>query len=243
MSNIVKKELTLDSREVAEMVGKRHANLTRDIETYINYLTNSKMSSLDFFIPSTYIDSKGEERPNYQITKKGCEFIAHKLTGQKGTLFTATYINRFHEMEKTLVEGNKVQAISDVKAKEIEARYNNSLVRKANALRKIAEDSTTPNEYKQVLNSKAVEIITGQSLLPLPETEKTYTAGDIAKELGMSANMIGRTANKHNLKTDEYGLLVWDKSPHSPKQVQSWRYNENGRKKLIEILGGTSYGI
>lgn len=103
MTNLqVKEILTLDSREVAEMVEKRHANLIRDIETYINYLTNSKMSSLDFFIPSTYIDGKGEERPNYQITKKGCEFIAHKLTGQKGTLFTATYINRFHEMEQAL---------------------------------------------------------------------------------------------------------------------------------------------
>lgn len=36
------------------------------------------------------------------VTKKGCEFIAHKLTGQKGTEFTARYINRFHEMEGAL---------------------------------------------------------------------------------------------------------------------------------------------
>ena len=34
------------------------------------------------------------------VTKKGCEFIAHKLTGQRGTEFTAQYINRFHEMEE-----------------------------------------------------------------------------------------------------------------------------------------------
>jgi len=96
-------ELTIDSREVAEMVEKNHAHLLRDIKTYIEYLlTNPKLDSLDFFIISTYMDSKGEERPNYQITKKGCEFIAHKLTGQKGAIFTATYINRFHEMEENL---------------------------------------------------------------------------------------------------------------------------------------------
>ncbi len=41
-------------------------------------------------------------RPCYRITKKGCEFIAHKLTGTKGTIFTARYINRFHEMEDIL---------------------------------------------------------------------------------------------------------------------------------------------
>lgn len=34
------------------------------------------------------------------LQKKGCEFIAHKMTGQKGTEFTARYINRFHEMEE-----------------------------------------------------------------------------------------------------------------------------------------------
>ena len=42
--------------------------------------------------------------PCYRITKKGCEFIAHKLTGVKGTEFTARYVNRFHEMENKLSE-------------------------------------------------------------------------------------------------------------------------------------------
>ncbi len=101
MANVVKRELTLDSREVAEMVGKNHGHLMRDIKTYIEYISaNPKLDSLEFFVPSVYIDAQNKERPNYQITKKGCEFIAHKLTGQKGAQFTATYINRFHEMEK-----------------------------------------------------------------------------------------------------------------------------------------------
>ena len=43
-----------------------------------------------------------KKRLCYRITKKGCEFIAHKLTGTKGTIFTARYINRFHEMEDIL---------------------------------------------------------------------------------------------------------------------------------------------
>ena len=99
MSNLIKKELTLDSREVARMVEKNHAHLLRDIETYKGYLGESKIGFTDFFIPSTYISSQNKELPGYQITKKGCEFIAHKLTGQKGALFTAAYINRFHELE------------------------------------------------------------------------------------------------------------------------------------------------
>lgn len=83
MANVVKRELTLDSREVAEMVGKNHGHLMRDIKTYIEYISaNPKLDSLEFFVPSVYIDAQNKERPNYQITKKGCEFIAHKLTGQ-----------------------------------------------------------------------------------------------------------------------------------------------------------------
>ena len=96
------KQATLDSREVAEMVEKRHADLMRDIRTYESYLTGAEMRSLDFFIPKPYADNKGEERPGYQITRKGCEFIAHKMTGQKGALFTAKYIERFHKMEQAI---------------------------------------------------------------------------------------------------------------------------------------------
>lgn len=60
----------------------------------------------EFWTASQYKDGKGQTRPCYNITKKGCEFIAHKCTGQKGTVFTARYINRFHEMEQE-ISGNK----------------------------------------------------------------------------------------------------------------------------------------
>lgn len=92
----------IDSREVAVIVEKDHRKLLRDIRTYIEQLNQSNIGLVDFFIESTYIDAKGESRPCYMVTKKGCEFIAHKLTGIKGTKFTATYINRFHEMESAL---------------------------------------------------------------------------------------------------------------------------------------------
>lgn len=95
-------EQRLDSREVAEMVGKAHKELLRDIRRYCEQLDESNIALVDFFKASTYKDAKGEERLCYLVTKKGCEFIAHKLTGVKGTEFTAKYINRFHKMEETI---------------------------------------------------------------------------------------------------------------------------------------------
>ena len=93
-------EQTITSVEVAEMVNKRHADLIRDVRRYIEQLNENNIAFVEFFTESTYKDSKGETRPCYNVTKKGCEFIAHKLIGTKGTEFTARYINRFHDMEE-----------------------------------------------------------------------------------------------------------------------------------------------
>ena len=76
-----------------------------------------KIALSDFFRESTYKTVQGKELPCYDITKKGCEFIAHKLTGVKGTVFTAQYINRFHDMEQELQKPQP--ALPDEEAKEI----------------------------------------------------------------------------------------------------------------------------
>ncbi len=55
-----------------------------------DYISNAgDFSRVDFFILSTYQDSKGETRPCYLLTKKGCDMVANKMTGEKGVLFTA----------------------------------------------------------------------------------------------------------------------------------------------------------
>lgn len=90
----------MDSRDVAKMIGKRHRDLMRDIRRYISEMaTSAKLRALDFFIESSYKDAKGEARKCYLLTKQGCEFVANKLTGRKGTIFTATYVSLFNEYE------------------------------------------------------------------------------------------------------------------------------------------------
>lgn len=86
----------------------------------------------EFWTDSTYLDGKGESRPYYNITKKGCEFIAHKCTGRKGTVFTARYINRFHEMEheitgKRLETKGKVPNVANCPAPPAKNWYRKNL--------------------------------------------------------------------------------------------------------------------
>ncbi|PGW54460.1 Rha family transcriptional regulator [Bacillus thuringiensis] len=93
----------IDSLEVAEMTEKRHADLLRTIDGYLEvFLTNGKVRSLDYFVTAKYLDLKGEPRRKYLLTRKGCELVANKMTGEKGILFTVAYIDRFHEMEKAV---------------------------------------------------------------------------------------------------------------------------------------------
>ena len=67
----------IDSREVAEMIGKEHRNLIRDIRGYVEIIENStelKIEPSDFFIESNYKDSTGRTLPCYLLTRK------HRLT-------------------------------------------------------------------------------------------------------------------------------------------------------------------
>ena len=106
--NFELKRLVLDSREVAKMLGKNHADLLRDIARNIEYLIESKIAFNEFFQEIQYKDKINRKNKRYDISKKGCEFLAHKLTGKKGAIFTATYINKFHEMEQALKEQKKL---------------------------------------------------------------------------------------------------------------------------------------
>lgn len=93
----------MDSREVAVWVEKEHKNLMADIRNYIGCLEGGlNFQPSDFFLESTYVSEQNKTLPCYLVTRKGCEMIANKLTGRKGILFTAAYIEKFHEYESKL---------------------------------------------------------------------------------------------------------------------------------------------
>ena len=101
----------VDSRDVAEMIGKSHAHLMRDISGYAQILCNSTESNFglsDFFIPHTYKDSTGRTLPCYLLTKKGCDMVANKMTVEKGVLFTAAYVTAFERMREKITSENSV---------------------------------------------------------------------------------------------------------------------------------------
>lgn len=100
-------QLLVDSRQVAEIVGKEHSHLMRDIRGYSKILARSENPTLDsqnFFIPSTYrVEGNNKTYDCFLLTRKGCDMVANKMTGEKGVLFTAAYVTEFERMEKRLL--------------------------------------------------------------------------------------------------------------------------------------------
>lgn len=151
-------EKTLGSREVAEMMGKEHNMLMRDIRRYSKQFTECNLAQGEFFKESEYTDANNQTRPCYRITKKGCEFIAHKLTGTKGTEFTARYINRFHEMEDMIAE-QQAQAQQDMLAQAF-LEANKLLNEKDERIKQLEkQDSRATSSIIQPIGETREEII------------------------------------------------------------------------------------
>ena len=229
-------EQTISSTEVAEMVDKRHTDLMRDIRRYCEQLGESKIALTDFFTESTHRTTQNKEMPCYNVTKKGCEFIAHKLTGIKGTEFTAKYINRFHDMEDTIRTGIPQKKSSEDRFRIMEM---NARSRMAQTYMKLAQVDTLSNTYKNVLVSKASEVLAGERIIPLPEVQqrKAYSAKEIGDMFGISANKVGRLANQHRLKTAPFGEFRRDKSQYSSYECDTWVYFDTAIPEFERILG------
>ena len=223
LNELAIRNYTLDSREVAEMVGKRHSDLLRDIETFIKYMGESnerKVASVDFFIESVYVDTKGETRPRYLVTRKGCEFIGNKLIGSKGTLFTAAYISRFHDMEQALQAS--VPAIPKVRApraKPVDIIFRQRL----NMARDFSRVTGMPLGIAIAKAINDAERLTGEDYtlwkLALPaRTDDKPIPYLNATQLGA---MIGLSAQDTNKRLEAAGLQA--------KVGKCWRLTEAGK--------------
>lgn len=168
-------EQTLTSMEVAEMVEKEHNKLLRDIRSYSKQLDEAKIGQSDFFTESTYVNARGKEYPCYLVTKKGCEFIAHKLTGVKGTAFTARYINRFHEMEDKLE--SKDNTFNDRTSREalVDELFNLVMKQQRDIDKLIRTQNQMLAENKKQKKQEPVLVEAKKNMLKMDANENPFT--------------------------------------------------------------------
>ncbi|PTJ92100.1 Rha family transcriptional regulator [Staphylococcus simulans] len=158
-------EFYVDSREVAEMVGKEHKNLIRDIENYKSViLQSSNLSPDNFFVESTYLGANNRQTKHYLLTKKGCDMVANKMTGSKGVLFTAMYVDAFHKMDEYIkqsqlnVPQTPMQALEMMfKVQKDQEQFNKEMERQITGIRHIVgiETKNWRNDTNKILSAIA----------------------------------------------------------------------------------------
>jgi len=93
-------------------------------------------------------------------------------------------------------------------------------------------------DYAKILESHASKALSGEHLIPLPESDrKTYSATEIGEILGINKFKVGHLANQNQLKTKEYGDWFMDIVPGTHKQVQVFRYYDNVIPVFKKLLG------
>ena len=131
-----------------------------------------------------------------------------------------------------------------LKEKEVEAKLNNSRARLNNSRARMAAlilkcaEKTKSDEYKEICNKNAVDVLNGKEIMPmLPAKELTLSAKEVGEQCGISENMVGRLANKYNLKTDEYGKWYHTTAKHNDKkEVDTFRYYPAAVDKFKTII-------
>ncbi len=114
-------ENRISSREVAEMMEMEHSKLLRKIDGINEDFVKAKIGFYKYWQESTYVNQVNNKPcREFQITKKGCEFLAHKTTGTKGNLFTDRYMDKFSAMEEIITNPSGI--ISQL-SKQISSMY------------------------------------------------------------------------------------------------------------------------
>lgn len=167
--------------------------------------------------------ASGQGREMWFLTENGL----YEVLMQSRKPIAKQFKAKVKEILKSLRTG-KIQLVPmTANQKRIaDIKEQNVRIHKAQLLSKLAL-KYKDTAYSQVLDSYATKELTGDFLLPLPQIiNKTYSAEEIGKLLGISANRVGRLSNKHNLKSKEYGEWFHDMTKKG-KEIQSFRYYDN----------------
>ena len=256
MNNLVQ---TISSREVAKMMEKEHWEVLRmiegnkDVVGIIPVLIDHSFVVNEYFIESEYKASNGKSNKCYECTKMGCEMLANKLTGEKGILFTARYVNKFNKMEQYIKE--QVPQLTE---------EDQAILSIVNSTSK-AETALAIKNYKEVVEKPLIETIEKQSdaineLKPhaeyaervLEDKKTLLTPTQIAKDFGMAGQGLNALLHDLGVQYKQNGQwLLYAKYqgkgytesyqadiPHAKPQT---RWTQAGKKFIHDILRKNGY--
>lgn len=234
MENLVcEKTLTIDTRDIALMTDTSHGDILRKLEGACNAdgtvkqvgiiptLEKGKFPVNEYFIKSSYKDASGKENTCYRCTKLGCDFIANKFTGEKGILFTAAYVKRFHDMEDAIKSG--VSPVNSLQADNITV-----LNETAKILLPLYDELGMRPQFKFL----AAKNLYSKAGLELPSGDLTverqyFDLDAIASKVGLYSSKgnphgqaVGAILKKLDIAEDEKNVVAFDTGSHAGTTIQ-----------------------
>ncbi|TFJ92175.1 BRO-N domain-containing protein [Lentibacillus salicampi] len=200
---------------------------------------NSYLDDNEFSVADKLSSTDGKKYETRIFNEDGIYEVTMLSSKPKAKEFRSFVRKTLKALRKGEIQAVQPQSDYDklqIEKMKAEARLMNARTRQAKLVLDMQKNKTLSPVAVELLQVNALETLTDNQTDYRPQTEKTYSATEIGKELGVTPNKIGRIANANGLKTDEYGIEVLDKSRHSHKQVPSFRYNETGKQKIKELI-------
>ena len=176
---------------VAEKFSKNH----RDVMRSIQELLTSAQNCAHLFVETTYLDSYNREQPMYAMNRDGFSLLVMGFTGKEALKFKLDFIGAFNKMETMLQSDEYIlmrsQTILQGMVKRLEfdnARKDEVIEHKNNEIKVLAPKA---EYYDNTLTSK-----------------DTMTITQIAKELGMSGQLLNRKLCSLNIQYKVNGQWV-----------------------------------
>ena len=168
-------EQTITSLEVAELTGKNHKDVLRDIRNILSQLDENNQRN---FAPVKYTDAKGEERPMFNLTKEGCLCL---VSGYDANL-RMKIINRWKELE---LQAHTPSCMIEDKVARVEAWLREEKAHRAELAMKEEQVAQLTDAHSQTLknNNELVEFITSMF-----ENRSLIAISLIAGNYGMGAH-------------------------------------------------------
>ena len=175
----------MSSLEIAEITGKRHDAILRDIRNLLSQGVNAHN-----FVEVEYTDKKGEKRPCYNLTKKGCLILA---SGYDAKL-REKIIDRWEELETEKRNGG-FQVPTSFKEALLLAAHQQELIEEQQ--KQIEQKDETIELQEAEIKKAAPKVDYYDKTL---QSVNTQTTTQVAKSLGMDAHKLNR-------KLKEAGIL------------------------------------
>lgn len=177
-NEIINKE-TMTSLEIAEVTGKQHAHVMRDIRSLLERGCDESNFGL-----VEYKDKKGEGRPMYQLTKKGCLILASGYDA----LLRERIINRWEELE--------TKQLSPI------AKIPTTF---AEALRLAADQAEQIEAQQKQLEANSKEIVELSGTIATMQPKVTYLDKILASKETVNTTQI---AQDYGLSTKSFNVLL-----------------------------------